>query len=116
MPRERHFVPRVNQLLVRNKQQMKANMDARREQVVDARSARRFAGLDRRGADGARPASDRGTLRRRSREAARGRTPCRHAGSSSPTAGPQEGQAPVAAVQGNTMSTGEISGRLRRGF
>jgi thiosulfate/3-mercaptopyruvate sulfurtransferase len=46
MPRERHFVPRVNQLLVRNKQQMKANMDARREQVVDARSARRFAGLD----------------------------------------------------------------------
>jgi thiosulfate/3-mercaptopyruvate sulfurtransferase len=46
MPRERHFMPRVNQLLVRNKDQMKANVESRREQVVDARSRGRFAGSE----------------------------------------------------------------------
>jgi thiosulfate/3-mercaptopyruvate sulfurtransferase len=46
MPRERHFMPRVNQLLVRDKEQMKSNLDSRREQVVDARSGGRFAGTE----------------------------------------------------------------------
>lgn len=46
MPRERHFMPRVNQLLVRNKDQVKANIETGREQVVDARSPGRFAGTE----------------------------------------------------------------------
>ncbi|HLN22508.1 MAG TPA: 3-mercaptopyruvate sulfurtransferase [Patescibacteria group bacterium] len=46
MPRERHFMPRVNQLLVRSKDQVKANIDSGREQVIDARSPSRFAGRD----------------------------------------------------------------------
>ncbi len=47
MPRERHFMPRVNQLLVRSKEQMKANITSRRDQTVDARSAGRFSGQDK---------------------------------------------------------------------
>jgi thiosulfate/3-mercaptopyruvate sulfurtransferase len=46
MPRERHFMPRVNQLLVRSKDQVKANIDSGRDQVIDARSPGRFAGRD----------------------------------------------------------------------
>jgi thiosulfate/3-mercaptopyruvate sulfurtransferase len=44
MPRERHFTARVNGLLVRDRDQMLANLETGREQVVDARSAARFAG------------------------------------------------------------------------
>ena len=44
MPRERHFMPHVNQVLVRYKGQMMANLATHREQVVDARTADRFAG------------------------------------------------------------------------
>jgi thiosulfate/3-mercaptopyruvate sulfurtransferase len=46
MPRERHFVPRVNQLLVRSKEQMKSNIESRRDQVLDARSHGRFVGTE----------------------------------------------------------------------
>lgn len=42
MPRDRHFLPHVNATLVRNFEQMKANLESKREQVVDARSAGRF--------------------------------------------------------------------------
>lgn len=46
-PRERHFTPQVNRHLVRDKAQMLANLDSRDEQIVDARSAARFAGKDK---------------------------------------------------------------------
>ena len=46
MPRERHFMPRVNQFLVRGKVQMLHNVAAKREQVLDARARGRFAGTD----------------------------------------------------------------------
>ncbi len=46
MPRERHFMPRVNQLLVRSFDQVKANLELGREQIVDARSPGRFAGTE----------------------------------------------------------------------
>jgi thiosulfate/3-mercaptopyruvate sulfurtransferase len=42
-PRERHFTPRANSLLVRDIGQMRANLASGREQVLDARSAGRFA-------------------------------------------------------------------------
>jgi thiosulfate/3-mercaptopyruvate sulfurtransferase len=45
-PRERHFTARQNHLLVRDLDQMRANLMGRREQVVDARSAGRFAGTE----------------------------------------------------------------------
>jgi thiosulfate/3-mercaptopyruvate sulfurtransferase len=45
-PRERHFTARVNTLLVRDLDQMKANLATRREQVVDARSPGRFHGRE----------------------------------------------------------------------
>jgi thiosulfate/3-mercaptopyruvate sulfurtransferase len=43
-PRERHFTARLNTLLVRDKAQMLANLESKREQVLDARSRGRFAG------------------------------------------------------------------------
>ncbi len=43
MPRDRHFLPHVNATLVRDFAQMRANVDSGTEQVVDARSAGRFA-------------------------------------------------------------------------
>lgn len=46
MPRERHFTSRLNSLLVRDLDQMKANLDTRREQVIDARSPGRFDGRE----------------------------------------------------------------------
>ncbi|OIQ95879.1 3-mercaptopyruvate sulfurtransferase [mine drainage metagenome] len=46
MPRERHFMPRVNQLLVRSFEQMKTGLEQGREQIVDARSPGRFAGTE----------------------------------------------------------------------
>lgn len=44
LPRERHFTPRVNTFLVRSRDQVRANIDSSREQIIDARSADRFAG------------------------------------------------------------------------
>lgn len=41
-PVERHFTARQNNLLVRELEQMRANLTQRREQVVDARSLARF--------------------------------------------------------------------------
>lgn len=41
-PRERHFTPRQNNLLVRELDQIRANLTTRREQLVDARSPGRF--------------------------------------------------------------------------
>jgi Rhodanese-related sulfurtransferase len=44
MPRDRHFLPHVNSTLVRSFDQVKANLSTRREQVIDARAAARYAG------------------------------------------------------------------------
>jgi thiosulfate/3-mercaptopyruvate sulfurtransferase len=45
-PREAHFTARLNSLLVRDLEQIRANLVARREQVLDVRSAARFAGTE----------------------------------------------------------------------
>lgn len=45
-PQERHFTPRYQADIVRSIDQMKANLDTRREQVIDARAAGRFEGRD----------------------------------------------------------------------
>jgi thiosulfate/3-mercaptopyruvate sulfurtransferase len=45
-PREAHFTARQNNLLVRDLEQMRANLLSRREQVIDARSRGRFAGVE----------------------------------------------------------------------
>jgi len=45
-PRERHFTARMNALLVRDLEQVTANLTNGREQVLDARSAGRFAGSE----------------------------------------------------------------------
>ncbi len=45
-PRERHFTARTNTLLVRGVEQMIRNVESQREQVIDARSAGRFTGVD----------------------------------------------------------------------
>jgi thiosulfate/3-mercaptopyruvate sulfurtransferase len=41
-PRERHFTARLNNLMVRDKDQVRHNLATHREQVVDARAAGRF--------------------------------------------------------------------------
>lgn len=46
LPRERHFTARRNDLLVRDVDQMRANLSSHREQVLDARSAGRFNGTE----------------------------------------------------------------------
>lgn len=43
-PTGRHFTPRANSFLLRDLDQMRANLTSRREQVVDTRSAARFSG------------------------------------------------------------------------
>jgi thiosulfate/3-mercaptopyruvate sulfurtransferase len=43
-PSERHFTPRANSFLLRDLEQMRANLTSKREQVVDTRSAARFSG------------------------------------------------------------------------
>jgi thiosulfate/3-mercaptopyruvate sulfurtransferase len=45
-PREAHFTARRNNLLVRDLEQMRANLVSRRELVMDARAAGRFAGTE----------------------------------------------------------------------
>jgi thiosulfate/3-mercaptopyruvate sulfurtransferase len=44
--RERHFTPRPNHLLIRDAEQVKANITTKREQMVDARSPGRFNATD----------------------------------------------------------------------
>ena len=46
MPRERHFTSRLNSLLLRDLDQMTANLDSKRGQVIDARSPGRFEGRE----------------------------------------------------------------------
>lgn len=46
VPRERHLTARFNNLMVRDKEQVRANISGRREQLVDARSAARFQGAE----------------------------------------------------------------------
>jgi len=46
MSRERHFTARMNATMVRDLGQMKANLEAGREQVIDARSPDRFSGKE----------------------------------------------------------------------
>ncbi len=46
VPRERHFSARQNNFLVRDVEHLIANIDNGKEQVVDVRSAGRFAGTD----------------------------------------------------------------------
>ncbi|MFC3676691.1 3-mercaptopyruvate sulfurtransferase [Ferrovibrio xuzhouensis] len=46
LPRDRHFTARRNDLLVRDVEQVRGNLGSHREQVVDARSAGRFAGTE----------------------------------------------------------------------
>ncbi|MCZ4282653.1 3-mercaptopyruvate sulfurtransferase [Kiloniella laminariae] len=43
-PEERHFTPRFNNFLVRDKEQILRNLTTGREQVLDARAAERFSG------------------------------------------------------------------------
>lgn len=43
-PAERHFTPRFNTFMVREKDQLQSNLSSGREQVLDARSRERFAG------------------------------------------------------------------------
>lgn len=45
-PQVRHFTARMNHLLVRDIDQMRANLKSKAEQVLDARSAGRFAGKE----------------------------------------------------------------------
>jgi thiosulfate/3-mercaptopyruvate sulfurtransferase len=46
VPRERHFTPRPNRLLIRDLEQMKRNLETKLEQVIDARPAGRFHGTE----------------------------------------------------------------------
>jgi thiosulfate/3-mercaptopyruvate sulfurtransferase len=43
-PRDRHFTARMNQAMVRDVEQLRANLERKREQVLDARAAPRFHG------------------------------------------------------------------------
>jgi thiosulfate/3-mercaptopyruvate sulfurtransferase len=45
-PKEAHFTARQNHLLIRDLEQMRANLAGRPELVIDARAAGRFAGTD----------------------------------------------------------------------
>jgi thiosulfate/3-mercaptopyruvate sulfurtransferase len=45
-PKEAHFTARQNNLLLRDLEQVRANLVSRRDQVIDARSAGRFAGTE----------------------------------------------------------------------
>ncbi len=45
-PEERHFTARTNSLMVRDREQVLANIDSGREQVLDARSRGRFEGTE----------------------------------------------------------------------
>ena len=61
-PQPRHFTARVNHFLVRDLNQMQANLRSKDEQVVDARSADRFAGREPEPRPGVRPGHIPGSL------------------------------------------------------
>lgn len=46
IPKERHFTASQNNFLVRSRDQVFANLESKREQVVDARSPGRFGGVE----------------------------------------------------------------------
>jgi thiosulfate/3-mercaptopyruvate sulfurtransferase len=46
MGRERHYTARLNTMMLRDVDQMRSNLDSRREQVLDARSPGRFDGSE----------------------------------------------------------------------
>jgi thiosulfate/3-mercaptopyruvate sulfurtransferase len=54
-PHPRHFTPRPNNALVRNFSQVRQNVETGREQVIDLRSASRFAGKEAEPRHGVRP-------------------------------------------------------------
>jgi thiosulfate/3-mercaptopyruvate sulfurtransferase len=54
-PFPRHFTPRANHALVRDFEQMRANLTTRERQVIDARSASRFDGKEAEPRPGVRP-------------------------------------------------------------
>lgn len=45
-PKERHFTSRINNLMVREKSQLRRNIDSNKEQVLDARAKGRFEGSE----------------------------------------------------------------------
>ncbi len=45
-PEERHFTARTNSFMLRDKEQIRANLESRREQVLDARGRGRFDGSE----------------------------------------------------------------------
>lgn len=61
-PQERHFTARLNHFMVRDLDQMRANIKSRREQVLDARSAGRFNGTEPEIWPGRRPGHIPGSL------------------------------------------------------
>lgn len=46
LQRERHFTSRINNIMVREKSQLRKNIESAKEQVLDARSKGRFEGVD----------------------------------------------------------------------
>jgi thiosulfate/3-mercaptopyruvate sulfurtransferase len=54
-PFPRHFTPRPNNALIRHFDQMKANLESRERQVIDARGAQRFDGKEAEPRPGVRP-------------------------------------------------------------
>jgi thiosulfate/3-mercaptopyruvate sulfurtransferase len=61
-PHLRHFTPRPNNALLRNFDQVMQNVSSRREQLVDQRSAPRFAGKEAEPRPGVRPGHIPGSL------------------------------------------------------
>jgi thiosulfate/3-mercaptopyruvate sulfurtransferase len=61
-PRERHFTARFQALQVRDREQMLANLESGREQVIDARAAGRFEGTVPEPRPGLRPGHIPGSL------------------------------------------------------
>jgi thiosulfate/3-mercaptopyruvate sulfurtransferase len=61
-PHLRHFTPKPNNALVRNFDQVMQNLSSRREQIVDQRSAPRFAGKEAEPRPGVRPGHIPGSL------------------------------------------------------
>nr|NIS42556.1 sulfurtransferase [Desulfuromonadales bacterium] len=61
-PEERHFTARMNAFMLRDKEQILANLTSGREQILDARPAGRFAGRDPEPREGLRPGHIPGSL------------------------------------------------------
>lgn len=59
---ERHFSPRADSFILRDREQIERNLESGREQVLDARSAGRFVGTDPEPRDGLRSGHVPGSL------------------------------------------------------